>query len=366
MGSFLLPQVKSEAGESAEKGTAFHALVESFFKEGRTIPDSASPTERLLLRRIRKLVGPPAGLFERPELACVLQPSNGISELLSVSRGFDSREPFYHRLHNGSHESAVEQTGGQPAPHVESGSRHGVPVRGAGVGTDSVFVDRAISILAIADFVQIFDGSTIAVYDWKTGAWPGDPKWSWQLIVPAVAVWIIAGRPSEFRSTGYLVGVDLATGRIKPVKHVLSARDLANYERHLRNMVERAGRQDPATVTLYEGKHCAYCPARDRCPAKIGALTKAMENFLWADVSDLELIKGYVALTESKFSNNKVAYEILERHGNVMDLGDGRDAVLTVKSGRRSVYTRKHVQETNVEQDGSNAAEDDNSGAQGE
>lgn len=371
IGSFLLPQVKSEPGEAALKGTRIHALVESYIKSGRQIPEGLEEQERTLLRNIGQFIGSSDGICDRPEIACLLCPGDHSARVLRVSR--DEERPTYFEL--GIDDMQVQGT--ESASIVRNGPGG---ISGADGSDDSngslgvrvaVEPDQSKSFLAIADLVRIHeDGSGVEIIDWKTGSIgsAGNAQWNWQLILPAVVIWVIAGRPERFFATLRTVYLDGDAVHCKPDRDIYTAagRDLERWEHSLSGLDRRAVSTTPGSEPLYEGKHCGFCPARDRCPAKIGALGRAVELSITSGdagvrlpgLSHVDMMRAYHAIMESKFAANKNAYEILESHGGVLDLGDGRESVLTVANGRRKVFTRKRKLESNVENQGPDVAED--------
>lgn len=390
MGSFILPIVKSEPGEAAEKGTAFHALVEKFIAEGRKIPETASEMERTLLLRIGELLGTSTPIFERPELACAVYPGAGYSELYTVGRSDRSganvlgseRRPVENDNrpvleHVGSVIVSIRERGtddrilgdqgglGQGAGGHDRGrartmeeSRTGEPIYNLLLSSEqSGDVDRTgeshggsgpvrdRSFLAITDLVRCDAEGVYEVYDWKTGhSYVDTPEWNWQLIVPAIALWLIGGKSDEFKCRGAIVKLDLDKGTITPSEPFTydSAIISAKFNT-LKWLAYRASKATSENVTLYEGKHCVFCPARDRCPAKVGALVKAMHLISGVDdsPSDLQVLSTGLALSEASGMLKKVQVGILERNDGRLDLGDGREAVLESKSGKTKVFTRR-------------------------
>lgn len=361
-GSCILPVVKDEPGPAAVKGKAIHAELEKYFDSGRKGFEGQTEESKLLCARVADAIGPAPDGGERAELAFSVSSIHGVCDIIS-GKLLGERGP-----------GAVLDSG-------DLASANGRHIVGAEGSDDASGARRLFSgessndpapsrFVAIADLVQLRSERHVAVWDWKSGGWVPEAGWNWQLLLPAIGSWYMAGKPSDFTATLGIVYTsklcdDGPSGAV--VSDDVDGKFLAARAAQLERLERKLLASTPENVTLYEGKHCQFCPARDRCPAKIGALGNALIDISVLGVNesnpellDFSMVKNYFALTESKFGMSKNIYEILQRHGNVMDLGDGREAVFEEKNGRRKAYTRKANGQAR-----SNASADDQSGAEG-
>lgn len=346
LGSVLLPQAKDEAGPEAEEGKRKHAVLEEFFKSGRQ-EKPGDPADSELCERACATVG--SADAEWPEFGLAVDPS-GSTSVWSRSSPSDT----------GVVETTILSISGverRDVLLVADGSSDG-----GGISVGSGSVDRANWFVAVADLIQWRGGSTFAVFDWKSSSWATDPQYNWQLLLPAIYLWLSLGRPDDFRCELGIIYIAKPTGDgafERSAQYFVDASDCERLLRSLGKLRDSIRRSDAGRVTLYEGKHCDYCPARHRCPAKVGALEKAVEAaFIGIKPSDVGLVKVSRTLVDSAPQIKKMEINILKAHGGELDLEDGRVAVLTEKNGKYKVYTRKNVKETTT---GSNAEKDDSS-----
>lgn len=371
LGSVLLPQVKEEAGPEAEEGKRKHAILEKFFKSGRK-DKPTDPADSELCERASTTVGradaewSEFGLAVNPDGRHALWSRRIQSESWRESTGELLRDAMV-GMESGGY-GGNDKSGRNLVAHGDSD--------GGGVHlgrTESV--DRSDWFVAVADLIQWHGASRFSVYDWKSSSWATDPKYNWQLLLPAVYLWLSLDRPSDFKCELGIIYIakptDSGVFERTPV-HIVNSDECDKLlgllgRLRLRILRESQGpgvRAGLDSVTLYEGKHCDHCPARHRCPAKVGALAAATEAlFLGIKPNDIGLVKVSRALVDSAPQIRKMEINILKEHGGELDLGDGRVAVLTEKNGKYKVYTRKNVKEIST---GSNAAKDDSSGAESE
>lgn len=347
LGSVLLPQVKDESGPEAEEGKRKHAVLEEFFKSGRS-KAPADPADAELCARAIRTVG--SSDAEWPEFGLAVDPDGGVSVWTRDDRGDTfSRQP-----------GASDNT--NDGMLVAAGSSDGARVSLGGEQS----VDRANWFVAVADLIQWRGASSFAVFDWKSSSWAPDPKYNWQLLLPAVYLWLSLGRPDDFRCELGIIYISKPEndGFARTVPWYVDSSECDRLLRQLGKLRESIRSADAGRVTLYEGKHCDYCPARHRCPAKVGAISSAIESvFLGIKPNDVGLVKVSRTLVDSAPQIKKMEINVLKAHGGELDLEDGRVAVLTEKNGKYKVYTRKNVKETTT---GSNAEKDDSSGAESE
>ncbi len=310
MGSFLLPQVRSEAGPAAEEGKRIHALVEKYFTSGRS-EEGLSDADAALCRRVDRSLGRPELSCSKFELGLLVDPGDRAAGRSASCNIVRASEPVPDEL-------------------------------------------RSSSFYCIVDhllYQEPSDGRAerASVWDFKTGAtYVPDPEWNWQLLLPACGLWILAGQPDDLSVEAGILHV--RADSIDPddcyraERHVYESHRLRASLEQLQKLASRGRQANPGTVTLYEGKHCQYCPARDRCPAKVGAIAQAMELCFNEEVAanDNDMVRMSMLLMDSKPMIDKAAKEILRNNGGTLDLGDGREAVLDVdKRGKEKVYTRR-------------------------
>lgn len=222
---------------------------------------------------------------------------------------------------------------------------------------------RESAFYGIADVIGLkpTEGIDGSVYDFKTGSfWVDKPEWNWQLLLPAIGLWTAAGRPERFTVRCGIVYVrDLVGEQFRSECIDIGADILSNRLAWLRRLVAKHRVARPESVTLYEGKHCQYCPARARCPAKIGALANAIMTVGHPHGSDQEVVRSAFALIESKPQLDKAAKELIKINGLKVeangkteynyDLGDSRTAVVSVDAkGKEKLFTRKTNSKTDL------------------
>lgn len=339
-GSVLLPQVRSESGEKAKEGTKLHAVLEEFFARGCTPGEAFGDGERKTCERLKDLIGSKfrLGLFY-PELAFGVDPSDWSGHIGKYAVGSDKA-------------SDVE-TSNATKLHVVSGYNVN-PLLSDGV-PDGERSLRAISesersnwYLAVADLVGRDESNNYVILDWKSGSsWLPDPAWNWQLLLPAIAIQLITGNPANTYTVATVKLESGGPGDYTPsFTHEPVTLGSADIERRAASLKWLHGRLEsysgaPEKTPLNEGRWCGFCPARDRCPAKIGAIAAAIKT-LGFEADDMSMLKAALLLTESSPMLSKAKIEIMDRLGPIVSLGDGREAVLEVDGkGKKKVYTRK-------------------------
>lgn len=322
IGSAILPQVKQESGftPEAEEGNRKHAVVEAFFRANRSTA-KIEEKDHELCRRVAATVGPTPTSGERPE----------VKYLVTV----------------GSEEAS---------------DRFDILPDDAEPGDDL----RESAFYGIADYLGYDEVNNVAhIYDFKSGSFFVDkPEWNWQLILPALGIWIAGGKSETFKVVAGIVHIrdDAHVGEgYRCERQTIGVETLRHRLDWLRRVVAKCRVARPESVTLYEGKHCQYCPARARCPAKIGALGFALErygsNFQWLGKGKDTIIAA-VSMVESKPQLDKAAKELIKMNGLKVetngkteyeyDLGDGRTAVVSIDAkGKEKLFTRKvHKQDS--------------------
>jgi len=299
LGSNLLPQVKDEPGEAAIAGTETHAKLEKYIEGGRKEPQDSSDSDRDLYRRVHATTIRADTISESAESLISVDAIRGVASV---------------------HDSA------------ELGS-----------------IDRSERFIAFADLIQWNSDYEFSVWDWKTGGFAPSPEWNWQLILPGLCMYIMSGRDPRFRCTLAILytGQPTDDGKFKTDSATFGGDFFAKCESKLGFIQKQLKSSDPSTLKLYEGKHCGYCPARARCPAKAGALLSAMgiiaemngEN----EILDEDIVKASRFLIDNKPQLDKAEKEILNRHGGQLNLGDGRIAVLEKKTSEKTGKTTEKV-----------------------
>lgn len=371
IGSAVLPQVKEEAGPAALKGNDIHASLEKFIQRGRCESETDSDSERELFRLVGAACPDPGDSgAESAELGVFIDPRNWNAEFVRY-------EPA------NSSGSADKRRSGSMGSYDDGAGRK-ADLLAADGGVDDIGVqrtlsesERAMGFLSVCDLVQRKSASKaeFAIYDWKSGlGYIPNPQYNWQLLCPAVGLWIINGRPDEFYVQGVILYTSITTddygNRVfskPPDRYTYDAKILRNAEWKLRSMYgamlrasgDRGSASRSVEVDLYEGKHCVFCPARARCPAKVGAVGAALKVALGQEATPEAIVRASMLLVDSTVQIKKAAIEMLELYGGNMDLGDGREAVLEVdKKNKKKVYT-KHAKTAPR----SDAPEDDQSEA---
>lgn len=359
-GSVLLPQVVSEPGVEAQEGTKQHATLEKYFSNERRL-EGADAEVVSYCERVSRTIGTFAA--EYPELGLYIDPNDWSAGWFVARR--DANSVVECRLSN----SVLEMGRLHDAPWMQLDS-NGDSDGGRVVRSEPMEYEqwRAGRYVAVADLVGWNDAKSIAIWDWKSAGRVPEPRYNWQLLLPAIAIWIICGRPDGFSANlgiGYVSavveryrdelqdGIPELEGRgtvIATDEYCATDTDIQSAFAGLQRLQARLASETPETVTLYQGKHCAFCPARHRCPAVRSALCGI------ADTSDLGLIRTSRALIDHGYQLRQMEINILKEHGGELDLGDGRIAVLT-KDWRKKdkVYTkrakqaRSNASETNIE-----------------
>lgn len=352
LGSVLLPQVKSEPGAVATEGTRIHAVLEKYFKAGRVCPEEATEEDRKTCELVARAVGGMPEGGESSELAVFVQAVDGVFRTATQRVDQWTMVGVGPGWRNELQDMAASDTGLSVG---SDGSLHGP----GNLRDHEAYVSlRHRSFVAVADYVGLQSERHVAIWDWKSSGWVPEAKYNWQLLLPAIGLWLAAGSPGDFRADCGILYLDKLSSVGSDLRDATStatfdSNAIAKSLRQLR-FLEQSLACDPDKVALNEGKHCFFCPAAARCPAKIGTLGNALID-LGLEVNDFALVKNYLALSETWTS--KSAQAALERAGGVMDLGDGREAVLTVPPAKRKIYTRK----THAKQARPDAPEDDKS-----
>lgn len=340
LGSAVLPRVESDPGPPAIEGKRKHAVLETFFQNGRTHSEGTSPDDRKTCELVARAVGEIPAIGERPEVAIFVSAVDGVSRTLRKEEwSNDGRDHLA-----GADERNLL---------VSEGSVHGDRDSRLSEAYKSF---RSGMFVAIADLVQLHSDTHASVWDWKSSGYVPEAQWNWQLLLPAIGLWLSSGARSDFQCD---LGIAYLDERLESNSVPYSARGdfLRSRFEQLRRFEQRLLSATPENVDLYEGKHCFFCPAAARCPAKIGSLGSALAE-LGMVVDDLSLVRNYIALKDTWIS--KTAFDAMERNGNVLDLMDGREAVLTTDGKKRKIYTRKANGQTR-----SNAPEADQQGEAG-
>jgi hypothetical protein len=342
LGSVLLPKVVDEAGPEAERGKELHAKLEKLFKAKRQIPDGSSVEDRELYSRVQNTIawsGAPVA-NESAELGVAVDPSSwacGSYVAHSVPGLRERPSAGAVDVHDTSGKSTPVDLLVADGSDDVAGVRTGLPLVGDSSG------DRASWFVAIADLVQQRSSSGFAVYDWKSGAYSEDPKYSWQFLLPAIWLYELAGQPADFSCYCAAVYISKPNDLGFDVQDVeFDAGDVGSAKLRLRDLYNRIQSSDPGRVTLYEGKHCGFCPARHRCPAKVGAFADAMSIATDVVPLDVDVVKASRTLVDDMPQLKKMEINILKEHGGELDLGDGRVAVLTKDyRGKDKVFTKR-------------------------
>lgn len=315
LGSFMLPQVKSESGHTPEaaEGNRIHGIIEQYLLNNRK-EEGLEADSLAICQRLSRTMGPiPAG-GERPECRLLVYPfKDGPDSLRVIGRDEDPTEE-----------------------------------------------DRADAIYGICDYLGEDSPGSFRVTDFKTGAfYVPAPEWNWQLLLPAIGLYLASGRSSEFKCRANIIHVRESSIVLRGDESVYDCSpytyDSQLIEHRLtmlQKQINKAKFYERKNVPLYEGKHCDYCNARARCPAKVGALEQAIKVVSGLDVTDIGMIKTAVGLIETKPQLDKAAKELIKIHGlkrevegkteYAYDLGDGREAVVAVdKRLKEKVFTRK-------------------------
>jgi hypothetical protein len=363
LGSALLPVVKDEGNARTENGKEKHAKLEAYIKAGRVPPDGSSPDDLDLYARAAATVGVAENESAEVGIALGLGPDGWVAR--RYSRDIPSG-PGVGTLRG----EASDERRQSPVVVADGGA----DLAGDG-GYDPVVGDspaeRASWFVAVADLIQQRASGEYAVFDWKTSSWVQDPKYNWQLLLSGLWLYVAGGRDPAFRCELGAIYIERPVDVGSSDESVLKSfqrtepyeLDAAGAERNLGQLGRLRSRlltEAPENVELYEGKHCAYCPARHRCPAKIGAFSNLIDE-LESPGNELTLLKMLMTINYNRPQIDAAAKNILRENGGEMDLGDGRIAVLTKdKRDREKVYTKR------AKQTGSNAPEDDKSGEESE
>lgn len=346
IGSVLLPQTKEEK-QHLEDGKSVHSALEAYFKSGRQIDPGLDDDRLKFVRLVDGAVGRCGSEFA--ELGVGLDPDQWDQVLVSGIPGVNGLPDPEHDGHTRSGD--VVRQGGNvvigrlPEPVL---LQPGAERREDDSSKAILDSDRSRYFIGFADLAQLGCAGEIdlKVWDWKTGhTWVATPEWNWQLILTAVAIWCCLGKPEPFKAELNILQLGDGTGEPKTQTFVADADFLQSKLYGLQWLKRRleAGYED-GRYTLYEGKHCTFCPAWDRCPAKVGPLREMASALVEKpeSLSHQDMIRWWLHLKDSMKKFDDGAYEILERNGNIMVLPDGREAVLARdKKNRRKVFTRK-------------------------
>lgn len=311
----MLPQVKSESGITPEtqEGLRVHAVVEKFIKQGRSTDGIDSEEDRKICARVAKTLGPIPLLGERSELGYLVR----VGEL----------------------------------PGEDAFNIHSSPEQPDGLL-------RRDWLYGIADYLGCHSENVYSIADFKTGSYfVQQPEWNWQLLLPAIGLWIGAGSPDNFSVNARIIKIrndSVDADRCSCDDFTFDSGLLRERLGWLRHSLLKAKNQTPETVTLYEGRHCEYCPARARCPAKVGAIAQALRLYGYPpeEIMPDVVVRMATNLIECKPQLDKAAKELIKMNGrqetvegkkqHVMDLGDGREAVVSVDGkGKTKLFTRK-------------------------
>lgn len=316
LGSVILPQVVEEIGEVGQNGIEQHAKLEKFFKGQRKEPEDSTDEDRELYRRLVATIG-----GELPELGEWAEHGGAVDAIRLVQQDY---------IYSSSDDSSL---------------------------------DRSRFFPGIADLIQRTGEYEWAVWDWKSSGYVPEPKYNWQLILSGLRLFILSERDAQFRCSLGIVytGQPTDDGKLKSDVATFDAGFFERKRKDLGFLQRRLESADPKTVKLYSGKHCKFCPARHRCPAIVGAFSRAVAvSFGMKGVRDEDVISASRAYVDNAPQLSKMEKEILKRHGGELDLGDGRIAVLETKVSKSTgkVTEKVYTKHGKYIEDGSNASED--------
>lgn len=359
LGSVLLPKVVDEAGPEAEKGKELHAKLEKFIKAGRKAPDGTGDDDiEFFSRAVRSLRE--GAIDESAEFGMAVR---------SVDWATSRYDPKRLESNDLQESSSGMDAGGPTHAGVvaSSGSDNSAGVDGVSGSVGDAPSERDVWFVAVADLIQRFSSTEFAIYDWKSSNWVQEPQYNWQFLLPAIWLYISSGLPASYacHASAVFISTPDESGGFKRSYYCFTAADCERAMVQLGRLYRdiRSASNSPETVTLYEGKHCGYCPARHRCPAKVGSFVQAlltMDPWRLDKIADETIIAASRSLVDNMPQLKKMEINILKEHGGELDLGDGRIAVLTKDyRDKDKVYT-KHASKT-----GSNASENGDSGKEG-
>lgn len=217
-------------------------------------------------------------------------------------------------------------------------------VLGQSIGRDygAAGADRSVEYVMTADWLGK-DGDCAIVIDYKTGFLTGRLVDSWQMKIGALAWSKVLGL-SRARIAFCIPREDQSPiWRVEEIDEL----ELLYIENRMSELREKLlvmnGSDEPRSFT--EGDHCRYCPAQNRCPAKISAIqafAAGSENTaLQLVTQDGQEITPVIIATVARRimeydAARAVVWKQIEKYAKVtpLDLGDGR--VLKMAPARAS------------------------------
>lgn len=281
-GSAVLPRVQA-SNIYSDAGTAIHRFLHAARKAGRAVALADMPGEYRARCEAIDIAALPIG--GEPEVAYAWDHGTGAGRRLGVSLGRD-----YARA--------------KPTEYV---------------GT--------------ADLISV-DGSTVRVWDYKTGFQPVPPD-SWQLKFLGLAAARAEG--CDAAEVGIIkIGDD---GKVYVTTLALSAMDLDVIALELERLAGRVRELAEIPIDrlpLVSGPHCNYCPAFMRCPAKVAMIRAVAANVEtvtddWITPATVGKVYAFVEQAKRALAVALERCEEIARHTPV-PLPDGRVLKLVATS----------------------------------